>query len=320
MSSAPIYVEDNVWIGFECVILKGVRIGQGAVIGARSMVTRDVPPFCIFAGSPARFISFVPRDRWAWEEIIQAAQHNPAFDSILKDSYLHRDLMSSLQRFTATEEFSHTLAELKSIAPNAKSILDIGGAGGVMTIAFALSGYEVTLVEPSTDNIVGTSAAHNLLKLTAKEVDPSLIDRVHIQQASIETLLTAERYDIVYCRQVVHHFKEPITALRKIFSLLNDNGVAFFVREHVIFDDDDMQAFLAGHPFHQYTHSENAYKSEEYCEFIQEAGLTLIKQYKFADSPINYFPHTEQTAASLNEHKIAGRPYTFIAQKQKATV
>lgn len=54
--SAPVIIEDNVWIGSKVVILPGVRIGTRAVIGAGSIVTRDVPPRCVAAGNPARVI------------------------------------------------------------------------------------------------------------------------------------------------------------------------------------------------------------------------------------------------------------------------
>lgn len=316
VASGSIHIEDNVWVGFECAILKGVRIGKGAVIGARSMVTRDVAPYCIFAGAPARFVDYVPKERWRWEEIIHAAQGNPAMDGILRDSYLHRDIIGSLRRFMASDEFTHTLAEFKGVAPNAKTILDIGGAGGVMAVAFALSGYEVTLVEPSSDDIVGTTAARKLLCLAADEFDASLADRVKIEQAPIEKLVLPERYDIVYCRQVVHHFPDPVAALRKINELLNDDGVALLVREHVIFDDADMEFFLQNHPFHKYTLGENAYRREQYCGFIYDSGMSLLKEYKFAESPINYFPHSVHTVASVSEHQVAGRPYTYIAKKK----
>ncbi len=53
IKTAPISIEDNVWIGLNSVILKGVTIGEGAVIAAGSVVNRDVPPYSLAAGVPA---------------------------------------------------------------------------------------------------------------------------------------------------------------------------------------------------------------------------------------------------------------------------
>jgi acetyltransferase-like isoleucine patch superfamily enzyme len=54
--SSPIFIEDDVWIGFNSTILKGVTIGKGSIIGASSVVTKDVPPNTIVAGNPAIII------------------------------------------------------------------------------------------------------------------------------------------------------------------------------------------------------------------------------------------------------------------------
>jgi len=53
-SRGPIHVGNDVWLARGALILSGVRIGDGAVIGARALVSRDVPPYAIFAGNPAR--------------------------------------------------------------------------------------------------------------------------------------------------------------------------------------------------------------------------------------------------------------------------
>lgn len=52
----PIVIEDKVWIGINSTILPGVKIGYGAIVGAQSVVTHDVPPMTIVAGNPARVI------------------------------------------------------------------------------------------------------------------------------------------------------------------------------------------------------------------------------------------------------------------------
>ena len=55
-SGKDIIVEEDCWIGGNAVILPGVRVGRGSTVGAGSVVTRDVPPFHVVAGNPARII------------------------------------------------------------------------------------------------------------------------------------------------------------------------------------------------------------------------------------------------------------------------
>jgi maltose O-acetyltransferase len=55
-SAQAVYIEDDVWIATRVIILKGTRIGKGAVIAAGAVVTKDVPPYCLAGGVPARVI------------------------------------------------------------------------------------------------------------------------------------------------------------------------------------------------------------------------------------------------------------------------
>ena len=60
----PIHIGRNVWIGFDACVLPGVTIGEGSIIGARSVVTESVPPFTVVAGNPARVIrQFDPQEK-----------------------------------------------------------------------------------------------------------------------------------------------------------------------------------------------------------------------------------------------------------------
>lgn len=54
--SKPVMIYDDAFIGARAIVLKGVTIGQGAIVGAGSVVVKDVPPFTVVAGNPARII------------------------------------------------------------------------------------------------------------------------------------------------------------------------------------------------------------------------------------------------------------------------
>jgi acetyltransferase-like isoleucine patch superfamily enzyme len=59
--TSPVSIGDYAWINPRCTVLPGVTIGTGAIIGAGSVVTQDIPPFVLAAGSPARVIRELPQ-------------------------------------------------------------------------------------------------------------------------------------------------------------------------------------------------------------------------------------------------------------------
>lgn len=60
VAHAPVTIADKVWIGFNVSVLKGVTIKEGAVIGACSVVTRDIPAYSLAVGNPARVVRTLP--------------------------------------------------------------------------------------------------------------------------------------------------------------------------------------------------------------------------------------------------------------------
>ena len=77
-TKGDVIIGSDVWLGAEAVILSGVTIGDGAVVGARSVVTNDIPPYAIVAGNPARMVKKRFDDQtierllqvrwWDWED------------------------------------------------------------------------------------------------------------------------------------------------------------------------------------------------------------------------------------------------------------
>lgn len=88
-------IGSDVWIGADALILSGVIVGDGAVIGARAVVTKDVPPYAIVAGNPARFIKYrfepsvinrlMNLKWWNWSE----SQIQGAMDDMLNTNIEH---------------------------------------------------------------------------------------------------------------------------------------------------------------------------------------------------------------------------------------
>jgi glycosyltransferase involved in cell wall biosynthesis/acetyltransferase-like isoleucine patch superfamily enzyme/SAM-dependent methyltransferase len=314
VESAPITVKDKAWIGFGATILKGVTIGEGAVVAARSVVTKDVAPFTIVGGNPARFIGFVPRAKWSWEEILLAAHGNPDMRQTLDNAYLHHDMASVLQRYRRSEEFKATAVLVREFVDAPTALLDVGAGNGICSVAFAMEGFNVTALEPETGRTGGVAGIDAMVEIAA-DMDPSVRERIRVLNIAGEDFKSDTPFDIAICRQVVHHFADPVASLKAVYEALRPGGVVLLIREHVVFNDADYQNFLNAHPFHRYYKGENAYREHEYIDFLTAAGFTFQRVLKFKDTPINYEPHSPEIVATLSESDVAGRPYTFVATK-----
>lgn len=62
MKAHPVTICDGAWLGSRCIVLPGVTVGEGAIVGAGAVVTKDVPPHTLVAGVPALFVRELPRE------------------------------------------------------------------------------------------------------------------------------------------------------------------------------------------------------------------------------------------------------------------
>lgn len=93
-TKGPIVIKDDVWIGTNALILSGVTVGQGAIIGAGSVVTKDVPAYSIVVGNPAKVVKY-RYSKELIEEMIKINWHKinlKDLKNVEKDLYKNLDL------------------------------------------------------------------------------------------------------------------------------------------------------------------------------------------------------------------------------------
>lgn len=232
-----------------------------------------------------------------WHETILSIRKNPAYSELVRLAYFDENLSLNVQRFQESEEFAETLKILKTHAPAAKTVLDIGAGNGISSISLALKGFQVTSVEPDPSDTVGANAIRQLQKhynLPNIEVHENFAEEIGFPEGS---------FDVVYVRQAMHHAYELTKFVSECARVLKPGGILLTIRDHVIYDQKDKEWFLENHPLHKFYGGENAFTAEEYKKAMRDAGLEVLKEMKFHDTPINYFPIPTESVRLYHEDR-----------------
>lgn len=223
-----------------------------------------------------------------WEDTIIKIRKEDNYRKLVEQAYFDENLKLNVLRFSESKEFEETLRLIKSYAPKASSIIDIGCGNGISAINFALKDFKVTAVEPDKSKTVGAGAIKEL-----KEVYK--LKNIDIFEAFAEEInFKSNSFDIVYVRQAMHHANDLDKFVKECVRVLKPNGLLLTIRDHVIYNDADKKWFLNMHPLHKFYGGENAFTRNEYINAIENAGAKVLKEYKYYDSIINYFPKTEE--------------------------
>ncbi|MDJ1471638.1 class I SAM-dependent methyltransferase [Xanthocytophaga flava] len=241
-----------------------------------------------------------------WEETIQYIRTQPEYKELVEKAYLEEDLNLNLTRFRQSEEFIETLRLLREYAPQGKKILDVGAGNGISSIAFALEGYEVMVIEPDQSETVGAGAIRKLAKHHS-------LANVEVHTVYGEGIpFNSESFDIVYARQMMHHAHNLDQFTAEVYRVLKLQGIFMTVRDHVTNTPAEKEAFLQAHPLQKFYNGENAFSLSEYTTSFKKAGFKIVKILTHFDSVINYFPMTQN---EFKEHQLK-----FKREKIKAFV
>ncbi len=219
-----------------------------------------------------------------WEETILYIRTKDEYKDLVRLAYLDVDLAKNGELYKSGEEYIEILKIFRHYAPNAKNILDIGCGNGISALSFAIEGYHVTAVEPDKSETIGAGAIKKLKQhynLSNIEIFEDFAENIKFPDNS---------FDIVFARQSMHHAHDLQKFVEEMARVLKPGGLFLTVRDHVVFNESDKKRFLESHPLQKYYHGENAYKPKEYKNAIAKANLKLIKELKYFDSIINYFP------------------------------
>jgi len=237
-----------------------------------------------------------------WEETIRHIRTKPEFASLVHDAYLGANLKENIERFRSSTEFIATLNILNPWLKQGACIADIGSGNGISAVSFALNGYKVSSVEPDPSDTIGAGAQKRLA------ADYNLQHFEVIESFGENLPLNASSFDLVYIRQAMHHAHDLHKFISEAARLLKKGGVLFTVRDHVVFDEKDKLHFLNEHPLHKFYGGENAFSPTEYAEAMKQAGLTIIKEYRYHDTPVNFAPLTPE---QLN------KKFQYVLQQRK---
>jgi SAM-dependent methyltransferase len=252
----------------------------------------------------------IERQPISWESAVQEFRSDPLNALSVKQNYFDVGVAQAAARYAKSSEYR---AISRILGRGAGRALDVGAGRAVTAYALARSGWHVTAIDPDASGDVGVGAVRQLIG-----VPPGALTAV---RADGEHLPFADRSaDLVFGRQVLHHLVDLEAGLAEVARVLLPAGRALFVREHVVDDDKQLEAFLADHPLHQMYGGEYAYSLARYESAFGAAGLTVTRVYGPLDSMVNFYPGTRARrvakVALKRTSREPGRLYSFLAERR----
>ena len=220
----------------------------------------------------------------SWEDAVYWLREQPEHLELVRACYYDDPLISAAQRYYDSSEW-HGIREIIGLGKD-KPALDLGAGRGITSFSLAYDGWSVTALEPDPSSLVGAGAIRSL----SDEADQ---DISVVEEWGESLPFDDETFDLVFCRQVLHHAADLEQFCREAYRVLKPEGKFLAVREHVISRQEDLSAFQREHPLHGLYGGENAFLLGEYKKSFNRAGFQLSCVLNPFESEINLFPETK---------------------------
>jgi SAM-dependent methyltransferase len=263
----------------------------------------------------------------SWEGAVSWLREQADQQALVRACFFDDPLIDAAQRYRASTEWQ-AMRKLLPLLP--ARVLDLGAGRGIVCYALASDAYDVTALEPDPSHLVGAGAIRSLA------ADAGLAIKV-VEEWGEELPFNGASFDLVICRQVLHHARDLGQLCRQIARVLKPGGRLIATREHVLSRPEDLSIFLARHPLQSRYGGEHAYCLAEYENSIRRAGLCLKQTFNPLESDINMFPSTVSDYRNALARRLhipkwlvpqrlirwigarsdaPGRLYSFVAVKQ----
>ena len=228
----------------------------------------------------------------SWEQAVSWLKQQPDQSELVRACFYDDPLLRAAERYAASDEWRAVRAMLP---PPPGKALDVGAGRGISSFALARDGWDTVALEPNNSAAVGAEAIRGLAVEAGLHIDV-------IGQWGENLPFPDKNFDLVHCRQVLHHAQDLPQLCREIGRVLKPGGAFIATREHVISRQEDLDVFLAGHPLHRLYGGENAYLLLQYLSAIRNGGIELTSVLNPFQSIINLYP---QTMAGLKRQIVA---------------
>jgi SAM-dependent methyltransferase len=219
-----------------------------------------------------------------WEGAVRWYREQPGNQAAVRDNYFDLPVKTAAERYADSEEFAEVVRLLGNGARRA--ILDLGAGNGIASYALARAGWQVTALEPDDSSEVGAGAIRLISAETGLPIQV-------VQEAGERLPFADESFAAVHARQVLHHAADLDAMVREVARVLRSGGRVLVTREHVVDDEEQLEAFRVNHSLHFLYGGENAYPEARYLKAFERAGLTLQQSWGPFETILNFYPGTE---------------------------